>query len=254
MIHHLFRHPLRQAAIGMLLIAAAHATSLEQAVKQFEQAERAWNLNGFQAAERTAADAHAKHPASADAAYWLAVTKFHIALYQREHAPKAESGSALDEAQKAAKHALEINPSSGELHAMLGTILGIKSSGNLLVGMTHGKTIDHHRREALRLSPINPRVTYLLGVAQHRTARTSERREESIKTLMSARQLFQREQHQRRDALSPRWGHSQCLQFLGEAYHLLGKNEEATDAYKACLTLQPGNNHAKQALAKLKGS
>lgn len=254
MIHHLFPDPLRQAAIGMLLMGAAHGGSLEGAVKQFHQAERAWSLKGFQTAYGTAAEVHAENPASADAAYWLAVTKFHTALYQRDHSTKAEFQSALGDAEKETRHALNIMPDSGELHAILGTVLGIKSSGNLIVGMTQGKMIDHHRREALRLEPGNPRVIYLLGAAQLRTARSTERREESVESLQTARRLFQHEQRLRPNPLSPRWGHSQCLQFLGEAYLLLGKTNEATEAYKACLALQPGNNPAKQALSKLNGS
>lgn len=225
-----------------------------EGVKQFNAAYQAWDGGKFDSAAELFRQAGANSPQSGGPLYWLGVTHFHHML-QIQSQPAAGSKNAeakRDAALEALEKAVESNPRNAEIHALLGTLYGMKIQGSLIRSIRFGPRVAESRKQALEFGPDNPRVQYLLGTCQFHTAATEEERRTALATFLKAEGLFEAEVKTSAGPLEPRWGYDSCLAFTGLACEQLGDGAKAADYYRKALARRPSDRMAKEGLARVK--
>ena len=89
--------------------------------------------------------------------------------------------------------AVKLDASHAESHALLGTLYGMKISGNMLRAVWLGPRVQLELKLALAAGAKNPRVQYLLGMCQFYTALKTASRREALANLLAAEKLFEAE-------------------------------------------------------------
>lgn len=243
------------SSLVMLRADPAPQGILQQGVLRFQEAYRTWDSKGFNAASIDFKQAVTQNPKSATCRYWLGTTHFHRMLQlQNRDSGQADLEAGEDEMQKAIdalEAALEIDPNHAEVHAILGTLYGMKINGSLLRAIRYGPSVQNHQKQALHHGAKNPRVQYLLGTGMLHTASNDADRIEALKSLLLAEALFDAEEKQDRNLTDPRWGKDVCLTFIGQTFAQLHKPGQAKDYFQKALLARPNNLMAKSGLAKL---
>jgi tetratricopeptide (TPR) repeat protein len=226
-----------------------------EGMRLFTEAYRTWNGDGFAKATAAFTQASRIDPQSADARYWLGVSRFHRMLYFQHHdRAKAMEAHASDERESAIdafEQLLKISPDHAEAHALLGTLLGMKIQGGMFRAMRYGPALQKHHKKALQSGPKNPRVRYLSGVGLYHVAKKPDDFRKALTELKVAEKLFAQESRQAANGLHPRWGHSSCLTFMGLSLEKLGRKQEAVAEFRRALALHPADHKAKAALHRL---
>ncbi|MGA4643828.1 tetratricopeptide repeat protein [Limisphaera sp. 4302-co] len=241
--------------VSALVAEEATPDSLLDGVVLFEKAYQSWDAKAFAKAEvvlrLTAASTSTNR---AGALYWLGVTEFHHMLCLRTGGSPRADEKAVAERMDAAIHTfkalLELAPTHPEGHALLGTLYGMKIEGNLFRAIRYWPDVQKHQKAALRHGRENPRVHYLLGVGLFHIAGNHREFEEARATLQRAAELFDRERQQPRQGWEPRWGHGDCLAFLGQVEERLGRHTEAEKAFRRALEVHPGHSLALDGLRR----
>lgn len=224
-----------------------------EGVKQFNAAYQAWDGGKFDSAAELLRQAGANSPQSGGPLYWLGVTHFHHML-QIQSQPAADSKNAeakRDAALETLEMAVESNPRNAEVHALLGTLYGMKIQGSLIRGVRFGPRVAESRKRALEFGADNPRVHYLLGTCQFHTAKTEEERRAALATFLKAEGLFEAEGKTTAGPLDPRWGYDSCLAFTALTYEQLGAGAKAADYFRKALARRPSDRMAKDGLARV---
>lgn len=242
--------------VSALAVDEAKPDSLREGVALFEKAYQSWDAEAFAKAEVVLRHTSASTSTNrAEALYWLGVTEFHHMLCLRTgRTSKADEKAAkkcMDAAIDTFRKLLEVSPTHPEGHALLGTLYGMKIDGNFFRAIRYGPGVQKHQKAALRYGPKNPRVHYLLGVGLFNTADNVRELEEARAVLQQAAELFDRERQQPRQGWEPRWGHGDCLAFLGQVEERLGRRAEAEKAFRRALEVHPGHLLALDGLRRL---
>ncbi len=224
-------------------------------IRLFTEAYRTWNGDGFAKATTAFSQASRMDPHSADARYWLGVSRFHRMLYFQHH-PKAKAMERHADGEREAaiqifEELLKTSPHHAEAHALLGTLLGMKIQGGMFRAMRYGPALQSHHKKALQSGPNNPRVRYLSGVGLFHVAKDADDYRKALTELKSAEKLFVQESKKPAQGLQPRWGHSSCLTFTGLTLEKLGRKPEAVAEFRRALALHPADHKAKAALHRL---
>ena len=229
-------------------------------IAEFTAAYAAWDGDRFNAAAKQFRKACRHSPEDPACFYWLGATEFHRMLQQR-NTPGSESGNgaadpddAMTAAVDALRHAIALDPRHAESHALLGTIYGLKIDGNLFRALRFGPRVQKHRAQALQWGAKNPRVRYLLGVCQFHTAKKPSELREALASLQLAEQLFEAEAQHAPGPLEPRWGHGNCLTFLGRTHEKLGEHTAAAEYFRKALLRHPADHLAAEGLARVGAS
>ncbi len=239
-------------------LAVAGKTSenpLEAGIATFSTAYADWDGGGFYRAAEQFRAAVESEPESFPARYWLGAARFHQALIfldPPEDEEKAET--ALDGAEEALDAARELNDSCGECLALLSAITGLRIGLNPLSGIWRGSRFQNQAEEALRLSPENPRVHYLLGTNYYHGPERLGGRKKAREYFLRAENLYQKELQTAAEPGRPRWGYDSTLTFLGEIYREEGEPERAGDYYRRALAVNPSNGKARRGLEQLESS
>jgi len=237
------------------MLAPASAPLAEKGVAEFVAACQSWNADRFAAAADLFRQANTNSPASSTNFYWIGVAEFHRVLCLEsspDAAPLQKAAAKSREAAVAAlSGALALQSNNAECHALLGTIYGRQIHGNILRAARLGRRTQEHLTRALELGRENPRVRYLLGSCRFHTAKGPDAYKEALDHLLAAEKLFTAEAKHPPAPLEPRWGHSDCLAFLGRTCETLGDTKSAEMYYRKTLTLHPVNRPASQGLARI---
>jgi tetratricopeptide (TPR) repeat protein len=228
-----------------------------EGVKRFQAAYQAWDAGQFAAAAELFQQATTNAPKSSTNFYWLGTAQFYLML-QLQNQPAARSntlaaGFAREGALAALEQAVKLNPADAESHALLGTLYGMKINGNLIRGVRFGPRVAEHRKQALKFGPKNPRVQYLLGTCQFHTSKKTAAWREALATFLEAEALYAGEARTKPGPVDPRWGRDTCLTFIGRTYERLGERNQASDYYRKALAARPGDQIAKEGLARVTG-
>jgi tetratricopeptide (TPR) repeat protein len=177
-------------------------------------------------------------------------------MLQLQNQPAAPSNTlaaaaAMNAALAALEQAVKLSPRAAEIHALLGTLYGMKIDGNLIRGAKFGPRVSQHSKQALENGAKNPRVQYLLGSCQFHTAKKAAKQREALATFLQAEKLFEAEAKTPAGPLDPRWGHDTCLTFIGRTYERLGENEKAADYYRKALVRHPADYLAQEGLGRV---
>jgi tetratricopeptide (TPR) repeat protein len=226
-------------------------------VVRFTAAYAAWDGAGFAAAAAVFRQATTNRSATVTNFYWLGVAEFHRLLYLQYAEGAATNRPAVAAALEAALSTLttaaKLDDTHAETHALLGTLYGLKINGSLLRGVRFGPRVQKHRERALALGPENARVRYLLGMCQFHTSSRAGEWRETLTTLRLAEKLFESEQTRANAPLTPHWGHSSCLTFIGRTYEQLNDPGQAATYFRQALKLHPADHVAKAGLARVSG-
>jgi tetratricopeptide (TPR) repeat protein len=247
---------------GLILFTAVLSQADEAAdrltaagVVEFAAAYRAWDGERFGAAAELCRQATTNGAASSTNFYWLGVAHFHHML-QLQSQPAAPSNTlaaaaAMAAALAALEQAVKLSPRAAEIHALLGTLYGMKIGGSLIRGAKFGPRVAQHSKQALENGANNPRVQYLLGTCQFHTAKKAAKQREALTTFLQAEKLFEAEAKTPAGPLDPRWGYDTCLTFIGRTYERLSENGKAADYYRKALARHPEDHLAKEGLGRL---
>ena len=237
---------------ALLVRAESAADKLTAAgVVEFTAAYQAWDGARFAAATKIFRQASTNSSATATNLYWLGASEFHRMLQLRENPANAAAADAAQESAVAAlTAAVRLDEKSAESHALLGTLYGMKISGNLLRAAWFGPRVELHRNQALEFGGNNPRVQYLLGLCQFHTATKPAAWQETLTTLLAAEKLFEAEAKTAAAPLEPRWGYDSCLTFIGCTCERLGQGREAAEYFRKALELHPQDRVARAGLQR----
>jgi tetratricopeptide (TPR) repeat protein len=224
-------------------------------IKEFTAAYKDWDGQRFSAAAELFRQTTTNAPVSCTNYYWLGAAEFHHMLQLRSlpvtPANTLAADAAMDTALAALETAVKLDERHAESHALLGSLYGMKISGNLLRGARFGPRVARHRKKAMEFGAQNARVRYLLGTCQFHTAKKPAAQREALATLLSADDLFAAEARRPAGPLEPRWGRSSCLTFIGRTYERLGQRAEAADYFRKALAEHPADHVAKEGLARV---
>ncbi len=247
---------------GLVIVAAAVCLApagadereepLHSGVDAFTAAYARWDGDGFRRAAERIEEAARLRPDFFPARYWLGAARFHQALCLRD-APSSEETAerALDGAEEALEKALELDGSCGECSALLSVITGIRIGRNPLSGIWRGSRFKKQAEAALRLSPENPRVHYLIGTNYYHGPQRADSRDRARDHFLRAESLYEKELRTPADDLEPRWGYDSTLAFLGDIHREKGNREKAREYYNRTLAVNPANGKARQGLEEM---
>lgn len=224
-------------------------------IAEFTNAYEAWDGSRFAAAADLCKQACTKASATATNYYWLGAAEFHRMLQllglRTSSTNKLAAETALDAAVDALTHAVQIDSSHAESHALLGTLYGMEISENMFRAAWLGPRVQHEQKLALATGAKNPRVQYLLGMSQFYTACRTASRREALTTLLAAEKLFEAEAGVPAAPLEPRWGHDSCLTFIASSYEKLGQRTDAENYFRKALALHPQDGLAQAGLERV---
>jgi tetratricopeptide (TPR) repeat protein len=246
--------------IGLMATLSVHASAASNdlsaaGVAEFTAAYQAWDGPRFAKAVNLFQRACANDATTATNYYWLGVAEFHRMLHvlglPASETKKIAAGIALDAAVEALTQAVKLDASHAESHALLGTLYGMKISDNVLSAAWLGPGVQREQKLALVNGAKNPRVQYLMGMAQFHTALRDASRREALATLLAAEKLFETEARTPPGPLEPRWGHDSCLTFIGSSYEKLGQRAEAEAYFRKALAMHPQDGLAQAGLKRV---
>jgi tetratricopeptide (TPR) repeat protein len=231
-------------------------SSLALGVELFHQAYRSWDTELFIRAEHALQQVQpTDREQEIQRWYWLGVVRFHAALCRQGKQPPPEGDEerdlSWDTTLAALDRLLSRDPHHAEGHALKATVLGLQVGNHVWRALRYGPAIQRHQRAALQWGAQNPRVLYLQGVALWKTAQSRTGREAAAEILRRADRQFQQEGSKPPAPDQPRWGHGDCLAFLGQIEECLGNWVAAEEAYRRALELHPGHRLALQGLGRL---
>lgn len=246
-------------ALGVLAALGAQDSSdpaTRQGILEFEQAAEAWDGAAFAKASATLAGAASANTSAWLPHYWLAVARFHEVLHG-EHTPgvstaAADRKKAREACEKALEAALRLRPEDAELHAMLGTLHGMRIASDKMSALWLGPKAVQHRDTALEKGGENPRVQYLAGMSYLHGPSILGGTPAAVKALSKAAALFATEAGKAAEPGAPRWGRVNCLAFLGRAQRMSGDTLAAEKSLRAALALDPADRIALAELKKLR--
>lgn len=228
---------------------------IDSGVKEFRNAYRKWDGDGFTGAKSRFFEATKLKPKSADAHYWLGVARFHQMLFLNRHADAAKHVNRAKSEREAAlasfDRLLELDGGHAEGHALKATILGMKIQDAALGGLRFGRSLQKHQKAAMNAGTKNPRVHYLAGVALFHLAKKPKDHESALNELQNATKLYKEESKKSRPHSAPKWGRDSCHTFTGLVLEKLGRNQEAVSQFRHALALHPQDHTAKEGLKRL---
>jgi len=249
--------------LTILLLLAAPVARADSAadkltmagIAEFTNAYQAWDGARFVKAENLFQQACTNATATVTNYYWLGAGEFH-GMLQLLGLPECKTNkltaeAALDAAVDALTHAMKLDASHAESHALLGTLYGMKISENMLRAVWLGPRVQNEQELALAADAKNPRVQYLLGMSQFYTAIRSASRREALTNLLAAEKLFTAEAKTPAAPLDPRWGHDSCLTFIGLSYEKLGQRTAAAEYFRKALVMHPQDGLAQAGLNRV---
>jgi tetratricopeptide (TPR) repeat protein len=243
----------RNVLIMLLMPASAWTADTNRTatgVAEFTAAYQAWDGTGFAKAAKTFTQA----PVSCTNQYWCGTAEFHRGLCllgePASTTDRQASARALEEAVRALRRAVELDPANGENHALLSTAYGLSIAANPARALWLGPRVTSQEKQARKLSPDNPRVFYLAGMNRFYGPALLGGKEEGLVLLLAAQKLFETEAAKPAGPVEPRWGRSTCLVYIGKTYAALGKPAEAEEYFRNALTLNPQDKLARSELEK----
>ncbi|MCS7089907.1 MAG: bacterial transcriptional activator domain-containing protein [Verrucomicrobiota bacterium] len=224
-------------------------------VELFYAAYRDWDADRLASAEQLLEQTLEGTPGSWLGWYWLGVVRFHrflmTACRDTETYSIASCRDLWNRAVRTLDETVRLRPPDAESHAMLATLYGIRCRESRWRAWWYGPLVVKHQEVALANGVDNPRVQYLWGAACLATARSDSDWQLASERLRRAEALFEVEAREATDPQKPRWGRPSALTLLGEACERQGHWQEAARWYSKALHLQPGNQRARAALARL---
>ncbi len=227
----------------------------------FNKAYQTWDNAGFWNATKAFEKAAKADPHNATNHYWQGTAHFHRMLLLQKMDDKASQKAAdaeMEDAIDALTTATDLDPENAEVHALLGTLFGMKINGSLLRGIRFGPSVQKHHEKAIEHGAKSPRVQYLIGAGLLHTAEDTSDYTEALKSLLLAEKLYESEIEaaQKPGAAwnQPRWGYDACLAFTGDAFEKIGKKQKAADYYQKALRVHPTSHKAKEGLKRLSES
>ena len=248
-------------AVGLLLLtglAVGAAEPPEQlataGVAQFTNAYAAWDGAEFAAAAARFRAATLAAPEGRTNFYWLGVAEFHHLLYLLGEPASRANTRAAETAREAAlaalKTAVKLDDHDAESHALLGTLYGIGIAQKPVRALWLGPRVMNHEKAALEYGAENPRVRYLLGMSHYHAGALGGGKEEALRCLLKAEELYAAEAAKPAGPLEPRWGRGSCRAFLGKTYGALGLPAEARKYFRLALELNPHDPLAREELKR----
>ncbi len=182
--------------------------------------------------------------------YYVALCDYRLANYFLISAEMDIVEPYLKEGQKYLEKAMEMDPDFGELDGLYAFLLGFEIALDQGKAMSLGLQIFQYSSKSLEKSPENPRVHLMKGLSDFFTPpQYGGGPDSAIKSLTRSIELFEREDIQ--DPLKPSWGKDEAYTFLGMAYNQKGEIEEAKQAFKKALEINPEFGLAKDELKKI---
>ncbi|MBD3346123.1 MAG: hypothetical protein GF401_13785 [Chitinivibrionales bacterium] len=229
---------------------------LKKGIALFDSAYNAWNDSLFLEAYAHFSKMQRSFPAQYFPRYWQGVVSFYLVSYTLFGLPedRDQKAAALYVAQAldALNEALELKPGDAEALALLGTLKGIKIYLNPLLAPVLGPQVMNAIERALEAGPDNPRVYYLVGVSYYNTPSfLGGGAAKGLDYLLKAHELFAGEAKRPDNPLSPDWGYSTCLAFIGKVYMSEKEYEKARIWFNNALVVNPQDKLAKRGIREL---
>ncbi len=195
-------------------------------------------------------DTCASHPDDFDAHYWRSAASLALVL-RSLRADNADAGGGrtklLEQAEDAARSALAIREQSGEVHAHLATVMGLRIAQRPSSAIWSGGALRRHARRAMALAPDNPRVLFLLGTGQARAPSPWGNPERALEQLLEAERRFAAEERTPATEHAPRWGHCHALHAIADLYVSKGLAGPARRYRERAVARCPNARFAQQA-------
>jgi len=217
----------------------------------FEQWDESQMVQGKALLERALA-VQADDP---DVLYWIAFADYRLVIrtfYNNSQADEDKAEKLIDHALNCLEKANEKRPSS-EAYALMGSLTGMSIQFNPISGMWKGPKSNGQFADAIKLNPENPRAYYLQGIGKMNTPEMfGGGAVKAIPSFVKAVELFEKEATAASAPVTiPRWGYSECLAFLGNAYLATKDYDNAKRYFEQALAINPNARLAKNGLAKL---
>ncbi len=228
----------------------AFPPALASAVAEFNRAYRDWDRTAMETvAERFNALAK-ENPDSFEEGYWHCVARLH-ALLHRRGTGGTPGIDQVDAVREVIETLLQRHPGQGELHAMLGTLYGLRISARRLGAVRDGPRFQRHFRTALQKAPDNPRVHYLMGRALLHGPSMLGGPERALEHFQRAVIGFESELGAVPGPILPSWGHSHTLSGIGWIHLRAGDAGQAEAAFRDALRLSSGETEAREGLKRI---
>lgn len=215
----------------------------------FQYAYNEWNDSLFAIAERSFNSNSTEH------IYWRNVVRFHrINFYLFGHEKDKDRKKAKELIQISLKEleALEKqNSFRGEVPALLATLRGIRITLQPMTAMAAGPKVQKEMKRAFAADSTNPRSLYLLGISYYFTPKMLGGGFHKSKHHLS-RSIASFRREASNGGVSPDWGYSTTLAFMGEIHLKEKEYKKAKQWYDEALRVNPNDQLAKLGLATLK--
>ncbi len=222
-------------------------------IVEFTAAYQAWDAAGFAQAAGTFAQACIQQPDAGTNFYWKGVAEFHRLLHMLgTQTNQAEATVALKTTIATLQTAVKLDGHNAESHALLGTVYGMSIAASPVRAIWLGPRVLGEQDQALQFGPTNPRVQYLLGMSHYHAPKMWGGKAEALACLLKAEKLFTAEAEQPAGLITPRWGWSNCLAFIGKTYDALGQPTKSEQYFRKALAVNPHDKLAQEELAKRK--
>lgn len=246
------------AASSAFAADAPVSTGLQAAVEAFRAGLRAWDgpamasaIAALEALPAAAQDAYWRR-------YWLAVARTQYLLNRRgagdARPSKADTDRMAEEALAGLREALAYDGTeAGELHGMLGLVLGVQINERPWSALWLGPRLRRHMKRAVEAEHAGPRAEYLIGAGMiKRKGATPEDLREGVARLEQAARLFDAERQLDREPWQPRWGYDHTLLLMAQAHEQLGDFDKALACYQAARNANPRMNKAGEGYERCK--
>ena len=235
------------AVIASALIparAAADPAAIAAARRTLREAVSAARPEGLLKARAQFQALSAAEPGSAPLHYWVAVASWR-AVPMLEDAKKAERMAA--DGITHCDAALKLDPTFAEALAMKAGLQGMSIRFNPASMMTLGPQSEANLGRALGMSPKNPRIHLLRGIATlNKPAAFGGGAALALEILKQAQALFAADSPA--DSTTPDWGRDDALLWAGRAAMSLEDFAAARGFYAAALEVNPANAWVKARL------
>jgi tetratricopeptide (TPR) repeat protein len=152
----------------------------------------------------------------------------------------------LDKSAQHLEKATNLDDDFADAWALLGSTYGMKAAG-FFSGMKYGPKSDKAMSKAKDAEPQNPRVHMLNSIGKlYKPSMFGGSTEGAIEGFGKAASLY--EKYRPKNKLMPDWGHAEVYAWLGQGYEQNEQPNEARQAYKQALEINPDYGWVKDKL------
>ena len=176
--------------------------------------------------------------------YYMALAEYRLATGSAE---KKAQLKHLDQGIEQLEKSIELDDTSAEAYALMGSMLGWKAGLKPMQSMFLGPKANGMISKAEKLAPDNPRVLLVRAISDFNTpSMFGGDKDRAMKGFEQATSYFEKQTSA--DPLQPEWGHSDTYAWIGQAFMAREAYAQAEAAFEEALAINPDNGWVKMVL------